>query len=178
MPHTRSSLDYSKLPEHKFVGATSQPFVGIFKTLVAEHRDLASMIKRLAAAEDAKARAEIFPKLRDQLVAHEQGEMDLLYPLLRERGLTYGLAEQHDRSARKLEVIVGCLSGYSFSNPQWSETAQTLLEVFVQHVEEEEERVFALAQEALGGECAEQVGARYRELKGQVKEWQQGERKV
>ncbi len=143
-------------------GSSALVLTGIFRTLISEHRDLLGVLTRLANTSDPSLRSELFPQLREQLVSHERGEMSVLYPSLRAHGLTYGVAERHDTSARKLEVVVGCLSGYSFDNPEWAETTQTLLQIVQEHVDEEEHQFFALAQEALGRKRTEDLDERYR----------------
>lgn len=156
----------------------TQTLKGIFRTLTSEHRDLVRLLKRLSSTSETEVRSLLFPTLRVQLIGHERGEMEVLYPALRSRGLTYGMAEQHDDSARKLEVLVGCLSGYSFDHPGWGEAAESLLAVFEQHVGEEETEFFALAQEAIGAERAEELDEQYEACKLRLEQSEQSERAV
>lgn len=151
---------------------------GIFRTLTSEHKDLIRLLKRIVNTSEPGVRALLFPTFRVQLIAHERGENEVLYPSLRSRGLTYGMAEQHDESARKIEVVVGCLSGYSFDHPGWGDTARTLCEILEQHVNEEEGRFFALAQEAIGAERAKDLDEEYEAFKFRMDEMSQGERAV
>ena len=156
----------------------TQVLRGIFRTLTSEHRDLVRLLKELAASDNAHFRAARFAKAREELMAHELGEMQVLYPPLRSQGLTYGVPEQHSASVRKLEVVVDRLSGYSFDHPEWTQTGHTLVTILEQHVEEEETQFFALAQEAIGAERAEELDEQYEAFKAEFRASEQGERAV
>ncbi|MCA9626723.1 MAG: hemerythrin domain-containing protein [Myxococcales bacterium] len=151
---------------------------GIFDTLVKEHRATLKLLRRLALTDDADLREELFPRVRQQLVVHEQAENAVLYPLLRSHAATHELAKKNDGAARRIEVILGCLSGYSFDNPEWRSTAQTLLEIVEQHIDDEETGYFPKAQRALGAQITQELNERYQEYREQLNQGEQGEREV
>src|SRR5262245_11583156 len=87
----------------KGVKARMQGLKGIFKTLAEEHGEVSVLLKRASTTSDPEVRKELFPKIRKALLAHEQGEVHVLYTTLRQYDETRGLADHHDEEATELE---------------------------------------------------------------------------
>lgn len=140
-------------------------FEGIFRSLTEEHGQARELLKRVVSTRDPNVRAELWPQLRFELLAHEHGEVNVLYPVLRKDPATRELAEDHDAQARDLETVILRLDECSVTDPAWHSFAATLQQLVERHVTEEESKFFPAAQAALGYERARELGESYRQQK-------------
>lgn len=127
---------------------------GIFTTLMEEHGQLAALMMRVRASSDPNVWRELFPTIRQQLLAHERGELAVLYPAFRTHEMTAELALQHERDATTLEALVESLSELEVEDPLWSGRFQQLGERVREHVAQEENEFFPLGRLAFGEESA------------------------
>lgn len=150
MGNQLTDLAAKGMEKAKGVKATFKGFEGIFKRLTEEHGEAGALLKRVAKSDDPEVRADIWPKLRHALLAHEHGEMNILYPELRNHELTRELASEHDEEARAMESLIERIDDCAYDSDEWKTMAQQLLEMVAHHVEEEEGTYFPQAQEVLG----------------------------
>ena len=139
----------------------SDGLVGVFSTLAAQHREAIALLD--AALQNPDRRPELWPKVRAQLMAHERAEMQELYPLLREMPHTRALAEHHDIEANAMVGMIERLEGMDLRSATWSEHFEELAGTVKHHaLEEEEEEIFPLAQDALGAPRSKQLDVQFR----------------
>ncbi|MCA9646274.1 MAG: hemerythrin domain-containing protein [Polyangiaceae bacterium] len=162
MEHRIAEIASKGAQKVKAVKSDLKGFKGIFKTLTEEHGEAHSLLKHVANTHDPKVRAEIWPKLRSTLHAHEEGEMTLLYPLLRQQPETRALADDHDALVNDLDTVIERLDVCSYEDAEWQTFAATLLQLLEHHIRQEETKLFPEAQAALGYERAEALDSAYR----------------
>lgn len=159
----------AKREREQRTAAQNRACSGIFNVLTQEHSNAIALLERLADTTDPKQRAELWPKLRSELLAHEHVEVDVLYSALLTLAETREVALGHEAEARDLEMMIERLSERAYDHPEWQASAATLLQLFLQHVNEEEATCFPLAEALLGPQRASELGSTYRAQKAQAR---------
>jgi hemerythrin-like domain-containing protein len=154
----------------KEVKARLKGMHGIFAQLMKEHGEVAALLKRVEMTSDPEVRGELFPQIRENLLAHEEGELAELYPVLRQHSETRAMAIEHDTEAAQLRDVIQALHTMAYDAPSWGETFKQLVSLVQHHVDEEESQYFPKANDVLGKERSEQLEATYLRMKSQVKE--------
>jgi len=164
MPNRIEEIASKTMGTAKAAKATMQGLTGIFRHLAKEHGEVSALLMRLKASSDPNTRRELFPTIRYELLAHEQGELRELYPVLRDNEQTRAVAESHDLQAKSLEEAIGALNGVAVDSPMWQPTLERLIEQVQAHVREEENEYFPLAQRVFA-ERANELLERYEQAK-------------
>jgi hemerythrin superfamily protein len=151
-----------KLAKAKLKGLT-----GIFSTLAEEHGEASALLNRIDRSSDPERWREVFPKVRKELLAHERGELAVLYPRLQQHEQTRQIVQDHQREADQLESLLEQLHAQPYESAEWKPMFSRLLELVEHHVEEEESTYFERAQEVLGKETAKQLNQEYKRRKQQ-----------
>jgi iron-sulfur cluster repair protein YtfE (RIC family) len=140
--------------------------VGVFKVLSEQHGEVVALLKRVK--RDPTKRAELWPKLRKELVSHENGELRELYPVLRQHDQTRALADRHEAEAGQLSVLIDRIHAAEMSSAEWGALFDQLAEQVEQHVKEEETEFFPRAQEVIGHARAKEIEPRFLAVKKQL----------
>lgn len=143
----------------KGMAARMHGLQGVFKLLAEQHGEAGALLKRIK--HDDRKRAELWPKVRQALVSHEQGELREVYPALRERAETRSWAEQHEREAAQLSTLIERIDATAMASPEWGVLFAQLVSMVEQHVREEEDEIFPKAMAVLGAERARQIEPRF-----------------
>jgi len=130
----------------KAAKATLEGLTGVFRHLVKEHGEVSALLMRLRASSDPGVRRELWPTIRRQLLAHERGEIQELYPTLRSNAQTEEMADEHDRDAGGLDSAIDALTAVAVDSPNWSAALEVVIERVQQHVHQEEDEYFPTAQ--------------------------------
>jgi len=141
---------------------------GVFQHLTREHGKVTALILRVKATSDAKVRADLFPKIRAELLSHEKGELAEVYPVFLQHAGLMAFAKDHEREAMQLEAQIDAVSALAFDDPSWSTRFAELAALVARHTKEEENTFFPAAQRALGAQAAEQMLPRYEAAKARV----------
>lgn len=137
--------------------------VGVFATLAKDHREASALLE--AAKNDAAAQSELWPQIRLALLSHEQGEIREVYPVLREYTESRQLADLHDQDALGLSDAIARLDSLPLASAEWNDAFDLLIERVTQHVDEEEENIFPVAQRVIGEKRARVVDAMFTKVK-------------
>jgi hypothetical protein len=141
--------------------ASFERFTGIFRKLTQEHGELIGMLLRLRMTSSIELRARLFPIVREELLAHERGELDVLYAALQRYEELRWSGLQHRREALKLERLVERVSGIAYDDESWGYAFAHLADTVQQHAAEEEDELFPTAQRILGMQTAQVLRTRY-----------------
>lgn len=150
----------------KSMEARLHGLVGVFKTLAEQHGEVGSLMKRVK--NDADKRAELWPKIRMELVSHEKGELREVYPVLRELPETRALADRHEAEATELSSLIDRINTTPIASEEWGRFFEQLVTMVESHVEEEENDIFPNAQKAIGHERAKELEPRFLAAKKQI----------
>lgn len=152
----------------KAAKATVERLHGVFKQLTREHGEVTALLVRVKTSTDPEVRRELFPKIREELLSHEKGELSEVYPAFLAHEELAGYAEMHAREAGTLERTIKTLSAMAYDDPQWGPTFANLANAVVHHAKEEEDDFFPAASKIFGKDISEQMKARYLAKKAAV----------
>ena len=122
--------------------------------LKAEHRAVKKLLKAMAETEleEAPKRAALLETVSDLLTRHAVEEENVIYPALRECGLTSAVKTQLDDHA-DMRTMIRELEALAPEDPQWAEAAKRLKKLVYRHVRQEEQELFPVLHErALAGD--------------------------
>jgi hemerythrin superfamily protein len=139
----------------KDMKARAKGLSGVFRHLMEEHGKVGALIKRVSMSSDERVRAELYPTIRSELLAHETGELKAVYPVLAEFPETSGIAEEHALEARELRDCIEEVDRLSFGDAAWGPAFDRLAHLVEDHVSKEESEYFPKAQKAIGDERAD-----------------------
>ena len=168
MPNRMENMASKVAGKTKAAKATIKGLKGIFKKLAEEHGEVSALLKRVEMSSDPDVRAELFPTIKKELLAHEKGEISELYPLLRKHAETRAMADDHDGEADEMEALLEKLDDDKYDGKQWKQSFERLVELVQHHAKEEENEYFPKAQEVLGEERAEVLEKKYLSTKKSV----------
>src|SRR5262245_55667437 len=104
----------------KALGKALSGYPAIFRHLAGEHAEVATLIKRVAAsADEAPIRAELFPEIRRNLLAHAKAEEKEFYAPLRSFSQTASMIPQMIEDHRKIEQYLDQLHGQPSATDDW-----------------------------------------------------------
>lgn len=146
--------------------ATGHP--GVFRKLGEEHTVVAMMMARIAATKNPAIRAELFPTLRRELLAHAEGEEAEFYPLLEQHDETRFLAQKARNQHFAVKKLLQDLSEMPYDAEKWPRLFEFLLENVRLHVKLEEHEIFPKAQHFIDARRARSVEEKYAQKKSQV----------
>lgn len=137
--------------------AAFKGLTGVFMHLMEEHGKVGALIKRVQATSDDGVRAKLYATIRSELLAHERGELKVVYPVLAQYSETAGIAASHSLEASELEATIAEIDALSIGSANWTSAFDRLARLVEQHVDREESDYFPKAQKALGKERTEEL---------------------
>ncbi|HKU40705.1 MAG TPA: hemerythrin domain-containing protein [Polyangiales bacterium] len=129
----------------KAVKATLEGLNGVFRHLAREHGEVSALLMRLKMSSDPDTRRELWPTIRKELLSHEQAEKREVYPAFRSEAEMQAMADEHDQDAEGLEEAIQELSATAVDSPAWQPALTRLIELVQEHVRDEEEEYFPIA---------------------------------
>lgn len=157
MPNNLQKITSELMGAAKDVKAGFKGLTGVFMHLMEEHGKVGALIKHVAKSNDEAVRAELYPKIRRDLLAHERGELRVVYPALANLPGASGIEMAHALEASDLDLAIADVDALAFSDAAWGPAFQRLADLVEQHVAHEESDFFPKAQKVLGEERAKQL---------------------
>ena len=170
MPHRTEELASKAAGAMKTAKAAFKGLTGVFKVLTKEHGEASALLMRIKMSSDASVRSEFFPEVRAQLLAHEEGELREVYPVLLSHPELEKIVREHQREASQLESLLNELSAMPYVNAAWERRFVSLVDLVAHHAKEEENEYFPLANRVLGHAEAERLESLYENAKADVME--------
>jgi hypothetical protein len=168
MPNRIEKVASDVMGAVKTAKATIEGLSGVFKHLTREHGEVMALLLRVKITSDPDVRAELFPKIRTELISHEKGELAEIYSVFNERMELMQFAEDHERDAGRLEAQIDAVSALSYEDAKWADRFAELVDLVSQHTKIEENYYFPVAQRALGAQAAAQLLIRYEAAKARA----------
>lgn len=168
MPNAMERAASELMGAAKDIKAGAKGLTGVFMHLMEEHGKVGALIKRVSLTQDVEVRAKLYPTIRSELLAHEQGELKVVYPPLGEFPETAAIASAHANEASELEAAIAELDALSFNSPSWASAFERLAKLVEIHVKREEGDYFPRAQKVLGEARAKQMLAAFESAKHRV----------
>lgn len=152
----------------KAAKATLEGFNGVFRHLVQEHGEVSALLLRLKLSSDPDKRRELWPIIRKELLSHEQAEKLEVYPAFRHVSEMQTMAVEHDRDADDLEEVISELTATAVDSDQWQPILERLIAQVEEHVRDEEEEYFPIADRAFKDRSQDML-ARFEKAKAEAK---------
>jgi len=136
----------------KVAKAAIEGLSGVFTTLMEEHGQVGALLAHVKSHPDVAIRRELWPKIRAELLAHESGELLVLYPAYRAQPEIAHFAELHEREANELTSLVEEIHTMGFAEPRWGERFALLVQLVHKHVQDEEVDFFREGNRVFGSQ--------------------------
>jgi hemerythrin superfamily protein len=140
--------------------APARALVGVFETLVNEHRKAAELMQRIEH-QSAESRREAWPILRRQLLSHDRAEELEVYAALEGYDGARDILERHKFESAELEGAINELDAIDYASERWATTLQDIVASFQDHVRDEETEYFPRMQQLLGEGKARELHERF-----------------
>lgn len=168
MTHKLEELASKAVGAIKATQATFEGLSGVFRHLVREHGEVSALLMRLKFCSDPALRRELWTEIRAELLSHERAEISEVYPTLRQDAQTRPMVAEHDNDASELEELITELSATDPKSERWQPTLERLIASVQEHVRDEEEEYFPLADHTFQ-ERSEDMLERYERAKTDAK---------
>jgi hypothetical protein len=151
-------------------------YIGILSKLHEDHEVAEGLLNQLEATEDgSEEREELFLRAKEEIMVHKMTEERVFYSRLLQHPDTRDIGKHCNEEHSEVDKLVEKLEQMDISSPKWLQTMSKLKKTILHHVQEEESKVFELAQEAFGDELLEQLGEIYEQEKLHVQAKLHGE---
>lgn len=151
---------------------------GILNTLAKEHGEVSALLRLIhlerkrgahASDEGVITRVRLLTTLSIELLAHSRAEEEVLYEAL-ERSPEVQEQMKHSREEHgAMERLLLELLSIEYSSDRWLEAYEELLAKVQHHVDEEEDAVFAIAQERYSKKELKELDERFQERRAEVR---------
>lgn len=149
----------------KAAKATVEGLTGVFRHLAQEHGEVTALLLRVKTSSDPKVRIELFPTIRKELLSHEHGELEVVYPAMEPHDELKPMVAQHRQEAAQLEKMLEQLVALDYQDEAWMTTFSSMVDIIQRHTQEEENQIFPAAQKVLGDDEAEALLPRFEAAK-------------
>jgi hemerythrin superfamily protein len=134
----------------------------IYTVLRKEHRLIARLMDQVSTAEDPSQRRELYPKIRNLLLAHGIAERRSVYTALERYKRTRALAELHSEDHDEIAERIRELDELDHDDPRWLNRFRDLQAAVGAHVETEESELLVEAMEVLSPDDEREIAERFR----------------
>lgn len=150
--------------------------MSIYTILKGEHTETKTIIKMLEATpENVKTgRTNLWRKLRNELLSHAHAEQMTVYSRVGEKIHKKNLIDQSKAEHRQMEKIIKELDTTDITTEGWRERLMALREVLENHIQEEEDLLFAEMKSVFTEEEEKALGKAFREAKNKELQMLQG----
>jgi hemerythrin superfamily protein len=130
--------------------------------LKQDHRRFEKLCADLEATTEraVKTRQELFGRLKDALVLHEEIEEQIVYPVLEEHSEAKEIVLEGYEEHHVVDVIVAEMESVDVTDEVWTAKFSVMKENLEHHIEEEEGEMFPQAEQLLTSEELEALGER------------------
>lgn len=149
----------------KAAKATIEGLSGVFRHLAQEHGEVTALLLRVKTSSDPKVRIELFPTIRKELLSHERGELDVVFPAMEPHAELQAMVAQHRQEAAELEKMLEQLITLDYHGAAWMTTFESMVDTIQRHTQEEESEFFPAAQKVLGDDEAKALLPRFEAVK-------------
>ena len=142
-----------------------------FELLTDDHDEVKGLLEKMEDTSDGavKTREKLLVQLKEALVPHMKAEEKAFYPALMKKKEvkkeTLEALEEHHLA----ETVLRQLEDVSAGDDVWGAKLAVLKELVEHHIEEEEDELFEMAEEALGEDQLESIMQEFQKEKEKVK---------
>ncbi len=162
MPNKFEEIAAKGMGAVKAVKGAIQGLHGVFNTLVEQHGEVSALLSRAKMSDDPAKRLELWSKIRTELLSHEHGELEVLYPAYREHEELRYYADAHDKESDELAALITELDGIDTASAEWKPKLEQLIGTVLAHVDDEESRYFPEAAAIFSKEQTAELDERFK----------------
>ena len=138
----------------------------IYSLIKKDHQEVASLFRRLKAAEGFSETSEqLFAQLREELALHTHAEEQVLYAALQEAEGTQELVAAALDDHILVQELLDELAMSRMDDEVWNEKLEVLEEHVEDHVEEEEGNVFDVVRQLFSAARVAELAQRWQTAK-------------
>lgn len=168
MPTRTETIASKAMGAMKMAKATVKGLGGVFRKLSQEHGEVTALLMRVKRSTDVEVRRSLFPDIRRELLAHEKGELEVVYPAFRQYPELVKIADEHQAEAGQMEQVIQQLSSTDYADASWGRMFERLVDLVTKHASEEEDDYFPKASRVMGDEEPDVLEKRYLDAKKNI----------
>ena len=143
----------------------------IYEALKKDHQKVISLLNELLLLDvESEGREDLIDQIRDELIPHARAEEAVFYNPLRTTEEGKKVIMHAYQEHVMAETALKTLQVKDKIDANWKKTAQKLKDDLEHHIQEEEGRIFTVAQQVFTSEEAEQFGRAFEEMKPKIRE--------
>jgi len=120
----------------------------IYEVLKKDHRKIEELLEMLVSTHEGdSAPTALINKIRDELIPHSRAEESVLYNSIRSVNTAHDLVWHGYAEHMEAEGFLRALQIEEKVDASWKKTAMKLKKSLQHHIEEEEDEIFAAAQQ-------------------------------
>jgi hemerythrin superfamily protein len=154
----------------KAAKATVKGLGGVFRKLSQEHGEVTALLMRVKKSSDVEVRRHLFPDIRRELLAHEKGELQVVYPAFRRYPELIAIADDHQKESDQMEQVIRELSATDYADAAWTRMFDRLVDIVMHHTSEEENQYFPRAARVMGDDEPNVLEKQYLDAKKTILE--------
>jgi hemerythrin superfamily protein len=138
---------------------------GIFSTLAKEHGEVSSLLKKAAKASDENECRKLLDLIRVELLSHAKAEEETFYAALLNHPATAELARTSEQEHRVVETLLESAQNLAGRGDAGREAIENLAKQVESHAQDEEQRVFPLADEVFSRDEQQRMDEHFKNRK-------------
>lgn len=144
----------------------------IYEVLRKDHEKVKTLLSELVALDESgeKRRHDLIQQIRDELVPHSRAEESVFYNSLSAIDSAKDVVMHGYQEHMEAETFLRTLQAADKIDMGWKQTAKKLKEAVFHHIEEEENKIFTVAQHLFTDEEAVMMAEAFEQLKPEVRE--------
>ncbi len=144
----------------------------IYEALKKDHDKLLDMLNELVMLKEDQdeRKTELLAKIRDELIPHARAEESVFYNSLRALEKAKDIVMHSFKEHLMAESLLRTMQAKDKVNLDWKKTAQEFKAAIQHHIDEEETRIFNVAQQLFTPEEAEMMAEAFKTLKPEIQE--------
>ncbi len=145
--------------------------MAIYEALIKDHDKIKELLNELVMLDEgADSHSELIEQIRDELIPHARAEESVFYNSLRSLDAAKDVVMPAYKEHLQAETLLRTLQIKDKIDMDWKKTANDLRDALNHHINEEEGRVFNVAQQLFTSEEAEMMENAFEALKPEIKE--------
>lgn len=138
--------------------------------LKEDHNKVKKLLEQTDSTTErgVKTRADLFSKIKREMVIHEAIEEQIFYPALKEHAKAKEIVLEGYEEHHVVDQIMAELEGVEFESETWGAKFTVMKENIEHHIEEEEDEMFDKAREVLSKEELQDLAEKMQQMKSEL----------
>lgn len=143
----------------------------IYEALKRDHEKVTSLLDELILKDEkSDDHVELIEKIRDELIPHSRAEESVFYNSIRAANAGQDMIMHSFSEHLEAESHLRAIQIKDKVDMEWMNSAKSLRSALINHIQEEEGKIFNLARTLFSDEEAEMMGQAFEALKPKIRE--------